>query len=181
MANRLPATVAAVLVALAVACGETPTESAIPTTTTTTTTTVAPTTTTTTTTTVAPTTTTTAAPRSVWCNNRDAGLWPQYEPEPYDPSFLDAEKAAIRRRLDAVLAYDLRTADAVFEDEEEVRQRTRAQMRYNYDQVVNDLNARFARLHQEAKQAHDALERDRTELAALKLSNEMKRYELECR
>ena len=180
--NRLPATAAAALLALVVGCG-TVVETAPAT---------APTTTPATTS-QAP--ATTSEPRSVWCNNRDAGLWPRYDPEPYDPSFLDAEKAAIQRRLDATLADSLETADRIYAHDaetyaddpdtltelEDSHRRLRSQMRADHRSVVADLERRFAQEHRQARAVHDAAERDRAELAALQLSNEMKRYELECR
>ena len=69
----------------------------------------------------APTTTvtvpeTTITARSEWCLERDAGRWTEREPEDYDPSFLDAEKAAIQRHLDLLLAQQLQEANTIFDN-----------------------------------------------------------------
>lgn len=147
------------------------------------------------TTTTPPAPTTTAVQRSVWCNNRGAGLWPNHEPTPYDPAPLDTDKATILKRLDRSLEQQIGQANAMYDNMAdtyaddpailtEVEQGHRsliAQIRAAYRTTAADVEARFAREHREARAAHDAHERQRAELAAAKLSNEIKRYEIECR
>ncbi len=160
---------------------------------TTTTTSDTPTTTITATTTTTAATTTTAK-RSVWCNNRDAGLWPQHEPTPYDPAPLNADKAAIVKRLSLSLDRNIGQTNTAFDnmaeihaddpailtEVEQARQSTIRQIRALHRDAVAELESRFAREHREARADHDTRERERAELAALELRNEMMRYEIEC-
>ena len=139
-----------------------------------------------------PETTTTA--RSEWCLERDAGRWTQREPEEYDPSPQDAEKADIQRRLDRLLAQQIQEANTMFGNMletyadnpalqagiEDARQRAIRGIRSNYNNAVSHLDSRYARLHREGKAEHDARQRELAELAALELRNELQRYELEC-
>ena len=154
--------------------------------------TAAATTTEATTTIAAPTTTT--VPRSQWCLDRDDSQWPEHHPEPYDPAPVDAEKATILRRLDRSLEQQIGQANAAFgnmaenraddpaslAEVEQARQSTIRQIRAAYRDAAAELESRLAREHREARADHDTRERERAELAALELRNEMMRYELEC-
>ena len=144
------------------------------------------------TTTAAP--TTTIAARSEWCLERDAGGWTQREPEPYDPSPLEAWMADTQRLLDQELAQQIQQANTVYSNMiernanrpdiqaniEETRLRAMRMIRANHNDAVTQLYSRYARLHREAKADHDALQIELTELAELELRNELQRYELEC-
>ena len=120
--------------------------------------------------------------------------WTQRELGEYDPSPLDAEKAAIQRQLDLSLAQQIQEANTMFgnmlethadnpaiqADVEESRQMAISMIRANYLNAVSQLDSRYARLHREGKAEHDARQRGLAELAALELRNELQRYELEC-
>ena len=131
----------------------------------------------------------------MWCKNRDVGLWPSHEPIPYDPAPLDTEKATILRRLDRTLEQEIGQTNtafgnmaeiyaddpAILAEVEQARQSTIRQIRGYHRDALDELDRRIARQHREARAAHDNREQRRAEQAAAEMSNELARYEIECR
>lgn len=144
---------------------------------------------------VTTTATTTTVPRSEWCLERDAGAWTEPpEPRPYDRAPLEAEKAERQRRLDRTLAQQLGQTDVMFNNMAETHaddpeflaeiddshRSTRATIQAQHREAVAQLEARYERLHREARQSHVVRQERAAELAAREFRNELQRYELEC-